>query len=174
MSIVLDHVSAVTTQLDKAGIEYCLGGSGLLYSLGLIHTVNDWDITTDSPLDNVKNALQNFRWEHAPSGDYPFASEFRLSILDDRRNIDLIGHFSIISDAGVCHLPVVPAFVWNGVKVGSPEVWYLAYLLMGREDKSALLERYLKTDKVDKEIIRMLMSKPIPAYLTSKLEGLLY
>lgn len=48
---------------------------------------------------------------------------------------------------------------WSGIKVSSPEIWYVAYHLMGRVEKSNLILNHLQAyrDIVDKHLIRDLL-----------------
>ncbi|MGD8190751.1 hypothetical protein ACQCN2_12295 [Brevibacillus ginsengisoli] len=158
----LEPLLAVTKHLEQANITYALGGSGLLYSLGLIERVRDWDITTEAPLEEVMSALDHLAHTASPSGDYPFASSYRISFHHAQPEIDLIGNFSILSEAGTCQLPTIPTFRWEGVAVGSPEVWYVAYYLMNRMDKAQLLHRYLKQHGFNSEVMNKLLSQPLP------------
>lgn len=160
----------VTTALDKANIEYALGGSGLLYSLGLVDLVRDWDLSTEAPLPIVMAALGHLHCQSAPSGDYPFASSYRLSIHAEEPHIDLFGSFSIHTEAGLCRLPAIPTFVWQGITVGSPEIWFVSYSLMSRTEKADKLLSYLQTNGANKEIVKMLVKEPLPASLQSTLE----
>jgi hypothetical protein len=134
--LILNDLINFTKQLEKFDIEYALGGSGLLYSLNFIDEVNDWDITTDCPYDELVRALSNFEWEQSTSGDYPFASKYRLSISNP--NIDIIGYFGIHTEMGIFKFPTTTSFIWNEIKVGSPESWFVAYTLMGRTTKANL------------------------------------
>jgi hypothetical protein len=144
-----------TKILDELRIEYALGGSGLLYSMNLIDKVNDWDITTDCPQKELTRALDNFEWAFAPSGDYPFASLYRISI--PRHNIDIIGKHGIHTNQGICELPTIFTSSWKGIKIGSPEVWFVAYTLMGRHHKASLLYNYLERNGADSSVINKLL-----------------
>ena len=41
-------------RLAAAGIPHALGTSGLLYSMGLVDQVNDWDVTCDADLSTLE------------------------------------------------------------------------------------------------------------------------
>ncbi len=131
--------------LEKNKITYALGGSGLLYYLKLIDSVNDWDITVECPKDTLVSAINGYDWVEQWSGDHPFASQYRLSI--DSLNIDFIGSFAFHSEDEVLKLPVSIIGDWDGIKISSLEVWYVAYSLMGRQEKANLIMSYLKTNK---------------------------
>jgi hypothetical protein len=136
----LEALQLVVAACRRAGVEVALGGSGLLYSLGLGDSVRDWDLTTDAPREAVEQALARFDWHEAPFGDGPFRSAYRLSVQVGGAEIDLMGQFAIEA----VHLPTIVTGEWQGVPVGSPEVWAVAYRLMERTPKADLLDRYLR------------------------------
>lgn len=145
--------------LEANQITYALGGSGLLYYLKLIDSVNDWDITVECSKDTLTEAIQGYDWVEQKSGDYPFASQFRLSV--DFPRIDFIGRFALYSEEEVISLPVSILEEWDGIKLSSLEVWYAAYFLMGRKEKASMLLTYLKSnkDKVNIHLINDLLMK---------------
>ncbi|WP_435921099.1 hypothetical protein [Paenibacillus sp. DYY-L-2] len=69
-------------RLEENSIPYALGGSGLLYYLNLMDSANDWDITVDCPKDKLIKAIGGYEWEERSTGDFPFASKYRLSVYD--------------------------------------------------------------------------------------------
>lgn len=172
----LHHIRRTMRQLEDAGIRCALGGSALLYSLSLAAQVRDWDLTTDAPLEAAVRALEQagLAWEAEPSGDYPFASSYRLSLrageADGALPVDLIGGFSIHSDTGLCRLPSSPAFEWEGLPMAAPETWAAAYALMGRQAKAELLFAYLRRHGAHAERMRSLLAEPLPASIRAELE----
>ena len=136
----LEALQLVVAACRQAGVEVALGGSGLLCSLELGDSVRDWDLTTDAPRDKVEEALAGLDWREATHGDGPFRSAYRLSVQVGGAEIDLMGRFAI----GAVHLPTIVTGQWQGVPVGSPEVWAVAYRLMERTPKADALDRYLR------------------------------
>ena len=51
----------VARTLDREGIAFALGGSGLLAALGLARQVRDWDLTTDADLASISATLESYR-----------------------------------------------------------------------------------------------------------------
>jgi hypothetical protein len=162
----------VTEKLEKRGIPYALGGSGLLHSLGLTDTVHDWDLTTEAPKNRIIDALHPLYIEEIVSGDFPFASRYKLLIHEQEPQVELFGHFSIQAEKGLCQLPAIPVFQWKGVHVGSHEVWYVAYALMNRKDKASLLLSYLEENGVRGNILQRLLSEPLPDGIARNLAAL--
>ncbi|NOV02277.1 hypothetical protein [Paenibacillus planticolens] len=168
----IESLAAVCEKFEQMGISYSLGGSGLLLSLGLVNSVRDWDVMTEAPKDRALKALQNYEVEEITSGDYPFGSEYKLFIGNVNPQVEVLGCFSIYSDKGLCRMPSIPLSRWNGIQVGSPEVWYVAYALMDRMDKAALLLSFLKETGANKEILGKLMNEPLPHAILQEIESL--
>lgn len=152
----------VVQAMDSCGITCALGGSGLLYFLGLVEEVRDWDLTTDAPFEQVQAALGAFSYARAPHSDDPFATAYRLALEAGDQEIDLIGKFAIRTEAGVCHLPAVVVRTHGGIPVGSPEVWAVAYRLMNRHAKADILSEYLCRTGADPAVIALLLEQPLP------------
>ncbi|MDR6225804.1 hypothetical protein [Desmospora profundinema] len=159
----IPFLKRVSKVMEEADLVHALGGSGLLYALGIQKRVNDWDLTTEASLNEVKDALsaQGILYERREGGTL-FASSFRLVILGGEGEMDLIGGFAIQSDAGVCRIPTVSRFHWNGIPVGSPEVWAVAYALMGRRNQADSLFRYVTEVGADRGMIEFLLQQPLP------------
>ena len=149
----------VTEKLVQHEISYSLGGSGLLLSLGLTNTVNDWDVMVEAPKERVLRALLNEQVEEIRSGDYPFGTAYKLVVSSESPQVELIGGLSIHTSKGICRLPSIPCATWNGIQIGSPEVWYVAYTLMNRTEKAGILYGYLKETGANQEILNRMMGR---------------
>jgi hypothetical protein len=158
----ITSLAVVTGKLEQSGISYSLGGSGLMLSLGLTNAVGDWDVLVEASKDRLLNALQHDQVEEMTSGDYPFGTKYKLVVHSQGPQVEIIGGLSIYTDKGLCRLPSIPSSTWNGIQVGSPEVWYVTYTLMNRMEKAAILLSYLKEAGANKETINILMNEPLP------------
>ncbi|MGG2026972.1 hypothetical protein AB1282_14830 [Gottfriedia sp. S16(2024)] len=158
----INNLMTITNQLKRKNIKYALGGSGLLYALGLVNYVNDWDITTDEFKKDIIGALSLFKIEEITSGKFPFASDYKLTFIENNQEIEIIGNFSIHSSLGICNIPSVITSEWRGIAIGSAESWYVAYKLMNREEKANLLYNFLKENGADNNIINILLNQPLP------------
>lgn len=147
------EILPIIKRLEDNNISYSLGGSGLLYYLKLIDIVNDWDLAVECPKDLLLKAIAGYDWIEQSSGDFPFASNYRISI--NSLKIDIIGYFALQTEGGVLNLPVSHFDKWDRIKISSPEIWYVAYSLMNRKTKAGLLLNYLKNNKskVNRNII---------------------
>ncbi|CAM4048839.1 hypothetical protein COLU111180_20815 [Cohnella lubricantis] len=135
----------IVKRLEAYHIPYALGGSGMLRYLNLIHEVNDWDLMVECPKSTLIEAIQDLDWAELPTGGHPFASPYRISI--ESLQIDFIGHFALHTESDIFHLPIASFAIWDGIRLSSPEVWYIAYSLMGRTAKANLLQDYLKSNR---------------------------
>lgn len=127
--------------LESAGLDVALGGSGLLAAHGLVDRVNDWDLTTDAPVDAVLEALASaelpvFAARDGAPDEPPFASEavFRLP-----GSVELIISFALLDDDGQrIALPTRVTGRWNDLPLGDLTVWEQAYTLLGHPDRASL------------------------------------
>ena len=164
----LEPLLEIVGALESAGVTVALGGSGLLAALELADQVNDWDLTTEAPLDRVRAALRGF--EKQWCGSSGIHADQKL-MLPARRTECIIG-FAFQSEAGVIRIPTVVTRHWNGVPVGSPEAWAIAYALLGREPKAARLFGWLERAGVDETLRARLLREPLPGTLAARLRAL--
>lgn len=161
----------VVERLTSAGVELALGGSGLLLSLGLVQQVRDWDLNTDAPLEQVEAALGAAPRAAAPHGDGPYASAYRLDLNPGGQPVDLMGRFAVRTESGICHMPTVVSGTWRGIPVGSPEVWAVAYRLIGRPQKADLLSAFLAREGARPQVTARLLQEPLPAPVRAEVEA---
>jgi hypothetical protein len=155
-------------RLEHARIEFALGGSGLLLALGLVDEARDWDLTTDAPLDRVLDSLDGI--EQTLVGSSGVHADHKLVLHGG--TIEIIVGFAIRSDRGVARLPTIVSGRWRGIPLGSPEVWAVAYALLGRAEKSELVLGHLERAGVDDAARSRLIEEPLPDLLRVRLEAL--
>lgn len=166
----MEMVRRVGDALTAAGITWAVGGSCLLIAHGVWHEPNtDWDLTTDADLGAVQAALQGFGVRlHPETGSGAFATTARLGV---EPSIDLMVRFALRTEAGVVHLPTLVSRQWKELPVGSPEVWAVAYRLMGRPVKPDLLTDYLRRHGADPVARATLLAEPLPRGVRDEVEG---
>jgi RimJ/RimL family protein N-acetyltransferase len=72
--------------------------------------------------------------------DGNYATAYRCKINIDNTSIDLMGRFAIRVDGEIHNVKTKITGTWEGVPLGCPEEWSLAYSLIGREEKARLLK----------------------------------
>jgi hypothetical protein len=157
----------VVRRLEAAGLVVALGGSGLLAAFGLCDEAGDWDLTTDAGPDEVAAHLP-------PAGIERFGSsgihaDHKLQLAGGM--IEIICGFAIRSGAGVVRIPTIVSARAEGVPLGSPEAWAVAYALLGRAVKSERLLRWLASRGADAGVVARLLAEPLPEALAAGLRA---
>jgi len=138
----LEELQKLSKTLQTANISHALGGSGLLWALGISVEVNDWDITTTCPLEHIESALQDYDYVvHYANGIY--ASDYLIKIVLKNSHVDIIGNFAIKTKTEVISINTIITGYWNDVPLGCPYEWHKAYSAMKRTHKIELLAKYL-------------------------------
>lgn len=174
----LEPLRAALAKLERAGIPHALGASGLCAALGLADRVNDWDVTCEAGLGTLE-AL--FAGEPSESfGNSGCHADHKLNLRGGE--IELIARFAFFVEGGVVRIPTRVSRAWNGVPVGSPEAWAVAYALMGAYDDAAHRERrraraetlfaWLGAHGADADTVRELLAQPLPGPLAARLAAL--
>jgi hypothetical protein len=131
----LSGVRAAVAALQTAGLEVALGGSGLLAAHGRVDRVNDWDLTTDAPVDTVLEALLTaeipvFAARDGAPDEAPHASRALFSLPG---SVDLIIGFALLDESGTrIPLPTQVTGHWNNLPLGDLATWEHAYTLLDR------------------------------------------
>ena len=153
-------------RLEENNIAYTLGGSAMLYFLNLVESINDWDIMVDCPKSKFIKTIAGYDWIEKESGDKPFASEYRMEI--ESLHVDVIGGFAFDVDGRRLELPIshIPNVQWHGMNVSSPEIWYVAYQMMGRKEKADLILLYLQhhSEVINIDLIKDLLANDYVTY----------
>jgi hypothetical protein len=174
----LAPLHATLARLAAAGIPHALGASGLCAALGLVEQVNDWDVTCEADLATLE-AL--FADEPATSfGNSGCHADHKLGLRGGE--IELIARFAFFVEGGVVRIPTRVTREWNGVPVGEPACWAVAYALMAELDEEAhrarrrgraeVLFGWLAAHGAESEAVRALQAQPLPAPLAARLAAL--
>lgn len=162
----------VTLRLERAGVDYVVGGSGMLLGLGLTDNVRDWDLMTDAAETEVREALIGMELVKETGSSELYGSGSKLRIEGTNPEVEIIIGFAIRCDGQDCRMPALSAGVQDGMRIASPEVWMAAYTLMGRMEKANLLERHLRQKGADGRAIARILEEPLPAELSERLKHL--
>jgi hypothetical protein len=158
----------VVSALEGAGLVCALGGSGLLAAHGLAARVRDWDLTTDAALDRVLDALDAFEPEF--KGPDELHTDHKLMI--GGGEIEVIVGFAIGPNDAVVHFHTHVTGRWNGVPLGSPEVWGAAYAMMDRPERAALWFSWMEERGADPARVAALLEQPLPEELRVRYRAL--
>lgn len=91
----LEPLRLVTSRLDAAGIEWAVGGSGLLASLGLVERVNDWDLQVECSAEPLQFLFATL--PHSFHGHGGCHADWKLSF--DEQRTEVIPRFAFFVPA---------------------------------------------------------------------------
>ncbi|NGZ74430.1 hypothetical protein [Saccharibacillus alkalitolerans] len=168
----LTTLRGVTDRLERSGVDYVVGGSGMLFGLGLTDRVRDWDIMTEAPESEIRRALGDLELSEESGPSELYGSGCKLTVQGTEPEVEVIIGFAVRARAGICRLPALSGGLRNGLRIASPEVWLAAYTLMGRTEKADLLESYLQERGADPSALSRLREQPLPSELAERLNRL--
>jgi hypothetical protein len=174
----LEPMRAITARLVAAGIEWGVGASGLLASLGLVKHVNDWDVQVEVEPERVRELFPDVPYAfHGHGGCH---ADWKLSF--DEARTELIPRFAFFVEGGVVRVPLAVSRHWRGLPIASPEGWACAYALMGeldepasrarRAERATLLFDHLGRTGADASRLEAMLAQPLPAPLAARLRAL--
>ncbi len=144
----LGQVTEVVAALNAAGDVAAIGGSGLLASLCLVDRVGDWDVTTEAGTGAVEAVLRDtgITYRRETAGEGVHATRARFLLTPPGHEIDVLVGFALRQEHLIVPLPTRITRWWQGLPMADPAVWELAYRLLGRVERAALLERWLEAN----------------------------
>jgi hypothetical protein len=174
----VEPLRRITARLDAAGIDWGVGASGLLASLGLVDQVNDWDVQVETEPEAVRALFQDMPYVfHGHGGCH---ADWKLAFADART--ELIPRFAFFVPAGIVRVPLAVSRHWRGLPIASPEGWACAYWLMGEYDEPSLRERraaraallfaHLEREGADPARLQTMLAEPLPGHLARRLRAL--
>lgn len=136
----LAALDAVAGRLRAAGIEFLLGGSGLLYALGIDVPVRDIDLML-RPDDRKRFEAAAGDWlvEVTTSPGPVLTSAWKATLEVDGCEVEGLGGLGF---AGGPMLPFRAGGEWRGVPLAAPEIWWAAYRAY-KPDRAVLLEPFV-------------------------------
>ena len=164
----LESLLEIQRRLERAGVEYALGASALLYAHGLADHVGDWDINTDATHDVLDPLFADLGPVHF--GSSGIHADSKMQMFD--RQVELIVQMAIVADGQIVRIPTLPRTTWNGVPVGSLEAWAVSYSLLGRVEKATRVFEYLEQNGANGEDVTRMLREPLPEPLAARLRGL--
>jgi hypothetical protein len=175
----LEPLRRITDRLDAARIEWGVGASGLLASLGLVDRVNDWDVQVEAGPDAVRALFTDI--PHVFHGHGGCHADWKLAF--ETARTEVIPRFAFFAPAGIVRVRLSVSRHWRGLPIASPEGWACAYWLMGEYDEPSLRERraeraerlfaHLAREGADRARLEALLAEPLPESLARRLRALL-
>lgn len=110
----LSVVSALQRELGRRSIPSAVGGSGLLASLGLIDTVNDWDLVTDAEPSEIQAILEELGLRYSRgthSGIFRTQALFTIEAGDHQ--VDVLVRFAFQGPSGIVEIPARTSLQWR-------------------------------------------------------------
>lgn len=138
----LTTVVRIIDALRERRAPVALGGSAVLASLGLVDRVRDWDLVCEAEPDDVAGVLDALHVAYATpsSGGRPFATRARFVVDAGDHEIDVLVGFAAWRGEEIVRFPAEPRSIWLGLPIADPDVWAVAYRLIGRPERAEALE----------------------------------
>ncbi len=162
-------------RLEARSLPHALGASGLLATLGLVSAVNDWDVTVAAPVEVLTEACAGLQFERF--GNSGCHADHKLTF--ERERVELIAGFAFFVPSGVVRIPTAITGSWQGVPVGSPTAWAVAYALMGefensprRHARAEWLFDWLSRGPAEPAVRDALLAQPLPDALARRVRAL--
>lgn len=170
-------------RLNKSGILWGLGGSGMLHFYGLAAEPRDLDLMIAwEDADQAIEVLHPMGVLAELQPKPPFCSRRFLRLQTGEVETDLISVFRIRHSEGIYELPLEKHSVTRTIRLEettipltSPEDWYVLYLLMERQERAAGLEQYFRgTGGIrNPELLERCLNRSLPGDIRSRVEALL-
>lgn len=171
----LEQLVEAGARLSAAGHEWGLGGSGLLFALGLAEHVGDWDLQTEASPEACEAIFMDRPYQRFDANGCH--ADHKLTLLDSE--VEIIIRFAFATPRGVIRIPTRVSGLWQGLPLASPEGWTAAYWLLGELDnapmrtaKAETLLAHFATHGADRARLAELLEQPLPAALAVRLAAL--
>jgi hypothetical protein len=163
-SDVRSALRAVAARLRAHDIDFLLGGSGLLWALGLTDEVRDVDLmAAASDEDALLEATSPWRRTHTRSGTELWASVWFSELEVAGVPVDVIGGMAFRHPGGVAALPLRAggSVEVDGVEVpyADPALWWAVYRAY-KPEKAALLEGVVPAEQLDAVAAELGLNRP--------------
>ena len=133
----LGALDAVAQRLRAGEVEFLLGGSGLLFALGLDVPVRDIDLMLrEEDRARFEEAVGEWLIGVTTAPGEVLTSAWKATLEVEGCEVEGLGGLGF---AGGPRLPFRAGGEWRGVPLAAPEVWWAAYRAY-KPDRAALLE----------------------------------
>jgi hypothetical protein len=151
-------LAVMSRHLGRAAISFRLGGSGLLYALGLVERVGDLDLVFESrsrrALGAVLADLTGTEPDFGAGQEPGFVSAWRCTHQLSDQSLDLTGGVAVRLGSGrVVDLPYAAGATWalgaTTIPLAPPEQWWLIYRVHGADERAALAGRAARPGAIE-------------------------
>ncbi|MES2962245.1 MAG: hypothetical protein V4760_00035 [Bdellovibrionota bacterium] len=130
-----ESLEAVLARLRSNGIDFVIGGSGMMNLLGACDDFDDWDVMTDASPERVRAALAGLEFSE-PAPQVPFDSDAFFQVTVGTEKVDVICGFSLVVDGEKVRFPALVASVRQGLPLADPRIWSRIYEALGQDEKA--------------------------------------
>lgn len=147
----------VAKVLNEAEVQWAVGASLMLHTLGITKEVHDIDIfIVWEDIDKAINAIDSIARQIPTFYKDEYDTKYFQTFHVDSIGLDVMSRFRIKHSEGIYEFPLkeenIVRIDWiDGVKIPytAPEDWFVAYMLMiNREPKVKMIEAYLAEEGV--------------------------
>lgn len=129
--------------LTQNKISFTLGGSGLLYFLGIVKKFKDWDLALYCSERELEQALFEYNLEKQVCTP-PYLSTYFYRMKTDEVSFDLMGHFGVERGHERIEMSYKVSQLQEGIPLGDIKDWMTSYRLMDRPEKFEMIRDYLR------------------------------
>lgn len=130
-----ESLEAVVSRLRSNGIDFVIGGSGMMNLLGAQDRFDDWDVMTDAAPEKVRAALAGLTFSE-PAPQAPFDSDAFFEVTIGEEKVDVICGFSLVVEGEKVRFPALVASVRQGLPLADPRTWTRIYEALGQDEKA--------------------------------------
>ena len=144
----LQLLSALAAEFNRQNITWAVGASLLLYLRGYVEDFHDIDLMVTAADAAAMEEILRAHGKLQPSENGNYATKCFREFVIDGIDVDMIGGFAIIRDGKVYDCDLYPSQIsgyadvyGQKIPLHSVDLWKTYYLLMGRDEKAAILDR---------------------------------
>lgn len=130
-----ESLETVVSRLRSNGIDFVIGGSGMMNLLGARDQFDNWDVMTDAAPDKVRTALAGLTFSE-PVPQPPFDSDAFFEVTVGTEKVDVICGFSLVVGSEKVRFPALVASVRQGLPLPDPRMWVRIYEALGQDEKA--------------------------------------
>lgn len=147
----LKVLSTIAKELNQKSITWAVGASLLLYFKEITTEFYDIDImVAEEDVKALKEIMLSFGDMQPPNPHSKYKTKYFLEFIIEDIEIDVMAGFTIVNEEREYYFPLKKDSIYdytevNGIKIPLQSLleWHNFYKLMGREEKVAMIEKYI-------------------------------